>query len=109
MMDHAVLSIAIRAHLQCDYLGYYCAPNQSPHTGGDIVFEQLRQMCLFQEANTTFATDYGVRYWKYATGFYENCMDQTDLSACSVQQQIAAGAWHLWMTSLERGCAVLSL
>jgi len=81
---------------QCAFNGQFCSPDpdgdlDSGHSGADIVFENLRQICIFQQANATVATDFGLKYWKYTALFYANCLSQNNWADCSVTQQTAAG------------------
>jgi hypothetical protein len=49
-------------------------------------------MFIFDEANSTVATDNGLRYWTYTSLFYDKCASRGDYSlSCSETQQIAAG------------------
>jgi len=80
---------------QCVNSGRYCAPDPdgdlfAGHSGGDVVLENLRQLCIFQQANATVATDFGIRYWNYVNLWYTNCEQAADWAACSVNQQLAA-------------------
>jgi hypothetical protein len=38
-----------------------------------VTLENLRQLCVWQEAAKSFASDYGVRWWQYADLFASNC------------------------------------
>ena len=75
--------------------GRYCSPNPdqtiSPgKTGADVVTENLRQICIFQQANSTVATDFGIRYWNYVNLFHTKCLGESDWHGCSQDQQRAA-------------------
>ena len=82
---------------QCVNGGYYCAvdPDGDPDSGvsgGDVVLENLRSQCAWQEANSTFASDYGQRWWRYAHGYEAACSDPARWgAACSAAQMRAAG------------------
>jgi hypothetical protein len=88
---------------QCVNQGYYCSPDPdgpdgllTGHSGADVVMEELRQICVFQQANMTVATDNAIRYWNYVNLWYNQCMDVEDWVSCSASQQLAAGLDPNW-------------
>lgn len=49
-------------------------------------------MCIFQQANTTYATDFATRWWTYVAGFEAACTGSSFASdECSANQQRLAG------------------
>lgn len=82
---------------QCTNHGRYCAIDpdndlESGISGVDIVMESLRQMCIWQVVNATYAQSFGDAWWTYAELFTSNCVMQRNPSAaCSYTQQVAAG------------------
>lgn len=62
---------------QCTNSGRYCSPDpdagfDTGHSGADVVQENLRQMCIWKQANQTYEVDYGMRWWRYASLFDEH-------------------------------------
>jgi hypothetical protein len=82
---------------QCINGGYYCAvdPDGDPDTGisgGDVVLENLRSQCAWEEASSTFTSDFGQAWWRYATLYEQACTDPSRWgAACSTAQLRAAG------------------
>lgn len=61
--------------------------------GLDIIRENLRQICIWQQAKATYATDFGEQWWDYVARFKQNCAgSQFKNDTCSEIQQMAAGA-----------------
>ena len=42
-------------------------------SGADVVMEDLREICIWQQASSTYASDLGMRFWDYVTDFWGNC------------------------------------
>lgn len=82
---------------QCTNAGRYCAPDPERNltvglAGRDMVKENLRQICIFRQANETYAEDYAMRWWKYVELFGKNCVGELFASdECSWNQQLDAG------------------
>mmetsp|Transcript_92953 Transcript_92953/g.225715 ORF Transcript_92953/g.225715 Transcript_92953/m.225715 type:complete len:583 (-) Transcript_92953:71-1819(-) len=82
---------------QCTNSGRYCSPDpddgfDTGHSGADVVMENLRQMCIWQQANSTYEIDYGKRWWDYTALFDEHCTSaDVEWDECSNEQQYAAG------------------
>jgi hypothetical protein len=89
--------IIVDCATQCINGGYYC--NIDPDgdlykgiSGADVVLENLRQMCVWKQANTTYAVDYGRKWWTYADLFSERCTSPATWSvACSEACMAASG------------------
>jgi hypothetical protein len=62
-------------------------------TGAQVVQEDLRQICIFNEANKTVATDNANKYFVYTKLFSEKCTGVDFTGTCSSLQQEAASAW----------------
>lgn len=61
-------------------------------SGADVVMENLRQLCVWDQAQQTFGSDFGMRWWKYADAFADNCNTASTWNlACSEQQMRAVG------------------
>lgn len=81
---------------QCINNDYYCSVDPDGInigvSGAQVVIENLRQMCIWQQANQTYDSDYGQRWWTYASLFSQNCNTAaTWTEACAQQQMAAAG------------------
>lgn len=62
----------------CTHNGRYCNPDPDSDTmvgvsGADVVMENLRQMCVWKQANKTYASDGGKKWWEYAEAFDIQC------------------------------------
>ena len=69
--------------------------------GLDIIRENLRQICIWQQAKKTYATDFGMQWWEYVARFKENCAgSQFKNDTCSEIQQIASGSLAWWHAAL---------
>jgi hypothetical protein len=71
----------------CTNEGRYCANDPEANTsrgldGADIVVENLRQICIFQEANNTGVPE---KWWDYVAAWQTNCSGSKDTwtQACS--------------------------
>lgn len=80
---------------QCTNQGRYCAvdPEHDIKTGidgADVVRENLRQVCIFQEAQKK---GMNVLWWNYVNAFEENCSKakETFNEKCSFQQATTIG------------------
>lgn len=59
-------------------------------SGRDIVQENMRQLCIFEQANATFTTDEAIKYWDYMEHFTDNCNSVKKFGAdCSATSQNA--------------------
>uniref|UniRef100_A0A7S1CEE4 PA domain-containing protein n=1 Tax=Bicosoecida sp. CB-2014 TaxID=1486930 RepID=A0A7S1CEE4_9STRA len=82
---------------QCVSSGRYCSPDpdggfDTGRSGGDVVAENLRQMCIWKQSNETYPLDFGIRWWKYASLFDTQCAEgDVEWGECSSSQQWAAG------------------
>jgi hypothetical protein len=83
---------------QCTNMGRYCAVDperdlDQGKTGAMVVEENLRQYCIFQQANATVATL--PKWWAYTEYFYAECdakfKDSASWLSCSKAQQTRAG------------------
>jgi hypothetical protein len=65
----------------CTHNGKYCMPdpdqNDPQHSlhlsGADVVMENVRQLCIWQQANVTYAADQGAKWWLYQRLFAAKC------------------------------------
>ena len=62
----------------CTHNGRYCNLDPDSDTehgvsGADVVMENLRQICVWKQANETYAQDGGIKWWNYADQFNEAC------------------------------------
>jgi hypothetical protein len=81
---------------QCTNKGRYCSPDPDHSlpdkvSGADVVQENLRQLCVFKQANATVAQDNAIRYWVYADLFNRNCQYPNFNKDCSQAQVESAG------------------
>lgn len=61
-------------------------------SGADVVTENLRQICIWNQAQATYASDYGMKWWNYADLFSARCTTPATWSqACSEAQMQAVG------------------
>jgi len=80
---------------QCTNQGRYCAVDPEHDQkrgmdGEDVVKENLRQICIFEQANNTHHTE---KWWNYALSFAQNCShkDATFNNNCSMRVQQSVG------------------
>ena len=96
-MDGSAMLWVGGADRQCTNGGRYCSPDPDQNlerglSGADVVKEDLRQMCIFREANKTWSTDRAARYFLYTKLFSQNCNTAMNFNAeCSELQMQAAG------------------
>jgi hypothetical protein len=94
---------------QCIHKGRYCAPDpdgsiEEGYSGGEVVQENLRQLCVFQLGN---ATGKPWVWWEYVTKFGEQCTMEANQygreCAERVFQEVGGTTW----SSLQafRDCA----
>lgn len=50
-------------------------------SGADVVLEELREICIWQQAASTYATDQGMRFWNYVSAFWLNCANNAQVRA----------------------------
>jgi len=50
-------------------------------SGADVVLEELREICIWQQAASTYTTDQGMRIWNYVSAFWLNCANNAQVSA----------------------------
>ena len=73
------------ADLNCLSGGRYCAEDPDKEgslTGRDVVLEELRQICLFQQANMTNNKDYSL-WFKYQIEYFLQCSKNLFELSCS--------------------------
>eukprot|EP00899_Mesostigma_viride_P010739 jgi/Mesvir1/19667/Mv09943-RA.1 len=80
---------------QCIYMGRYCAPDPEKdfevgYDGRDVVAENLRQLCVFKQANDTKRP---WLWWSYVSDFNQRCrmVDQNFNKACAEKVVQAIG------------------
>jgi hypothetical protein len=85
---------------QCAYGGKYCNPDPNHNlntglSGADVVQENLRRICIWKQANATYATSFGKQWWDYVSLFNKQCWSQSQAPAvmkqCSDSTQLKTG------------------
>jgi len=99
---------------QCIYDGLYCAEDPEHDLtlgidGSDVVYENLRQICIFRTAKSTDPNNKNVgqvKFFDYLDLFAKNCKDkdETHSRACSEKQMQAAKFTQKQIESV-RSCA----
>lgn len=83
---------------ECTNQGRYCLPDPEHDKsvgidGAELVRENLRQICVWLQANKTVATDYGIQWWDYVSRFETECAKkgQFNNESCAEEQMMTSG------------------